>query len=88
MHLPPSTGKSTPVMNFASSDARKTAALATSTGSVSRCSGIDFQNCSRFSGVSSTPTNDEKSAVPDSSGQMALKRIWSAPYSAARPLVA
>lgn len=73
--LPPSTSRLTPVMNFPSSEERYTAAFATSTGSVSLRSGIASENFVRFSGVSSTPTKEEKSAVADSSGHRALTLI-------------
>lgn len=85
---PPSTPKLIPVTNDPSSDAKYKAAFATSIGSVRRPRGTFATNCSRFSGVSFTPTNDSKRPVPERSGAIALTRILSGPYSAARPLVA
>jgi hypothetical protein len=78
----------TPLMNWPSSLARNSAALATSSGSVSRPSGTLPVKLARFSGVSGTPTKDSKRPVPESSGAMALTRMLAGPNSAARPLVA
>jgi hypothetical protein len=86
--LPPSTSKLTPVMNFPSSLARYKHKFATSFGSVNLPNGTFPRNFFTFSGVCSTPTNVLKRPVPDRRGQSAFTRIWSLPYSAARPFVA
>lgn len=86
--LPPSTSRLTPVRKDPSSLARNKAVLATSIGSVNLFSGILAAKFALFSGVSSTPTNDENKPVPESKGAMALTRMLSCPYSAARPFVA
>ena len=88
MPLPPSTSMFVPVRNLPSSLAKNNAVLATSTGSVSLPSGTTETNCSLFSGVSATPTKLSNRPVPESSGARELTRIWSGPYSAARPFVA
>lgn len=87
-HLPPSTSILTPLINEPSSLARNKAVLATSMGSVKRPKGTLDTKLARFSGVSSTPTKLENKPVPERSGAIALTRMLSAPYSAARPFVA
>jgi hypothetical protein len=67
---------------------RKSAALATSVGSVSRPSGTLPKKFFTFSGVNGTPTKVSNKPVPLSSGSRLLTRICFGPYSAARPLVA
>jgi len=62
--------------------------FATSVGSVSRPSGTLNRNFFMFSSLYGTPTKDSNRPVPESSGHSALMRIFSLPYSAARPLVA
>jgi len=52
MQRPPSTSMHVPVMNAASSEAKNTAAVATSDGCDRRPSGIVAMNCARFCGVS------------------------------------
>jgi hypothetical protein len=75
-------------MNDPSSLARNNAVFATSIGSVKRPKGTFDTKLALFSGVSSTPTKLENKPVPERSGAMAVTRMFSGPYSAARPFVA
>src|SRR5207248_8626545 len=79
---PPSTSRHAPVMNDASSDAKNTAAVATSEGSDRRPSGIDAMNCARFSGVSS-PMKSASMPVSPATGLITLTRMLSRASSAA-----
>ena len=70
-------------MNAASSDARKSAALATSSGFEKRPMGIPARNFLRFSGVSGMPMNISRRPVSPITGLMTFTRILSGPSSAA-----
>src|SRR3989442_5244532 len=82
MQRPPSTSRQAPVMKAASSDAKNTAAVATSDGSDRRPSGIVAMNLARSSGVS-PPMNSASSPVSPATGLMMLTRMLSAASSAA-----
>lgn len=82
---PPSTGKQVPLMNAASSLAKKTAAAAISSGNDIRPSGTVVANRARSSSVSGTPENISSSPVAPLNGQIELTRTPDGPYSAANP---
>ncbi len=75
MPRPPSTGKTAPVMNDASSEARYSAAEATSAGDASRPNGIVETNAARPSSGSLLPMNVRSIGVSAATGQMATARM-------------
>src|SRR5262249_6544528 len=79
---PPSTSSTTPVRNAASSEARNSAALATSCGTDNRPSGTDATNLARTAG-SSLPRKVGSSAVSPATGASAHTRILSGASSTA-----
>jgi hypothetical protein len=70
-------------MNAASSEARKSAAWATSRGFDSRPMGIEATNFLRFSGVSGMPMKASSRPVSPITGFTTFTRIFSGPSSAA-----
>ena len=70
-------------MNAASSEARKSAAWATSMGFDRRPMGIEATNFLRFSGVSGMPMNCSSIPVSPITGFTTFTRIFSGPSSAA-----
>src|SRR5689334_20736810 len=80
---PPSTSKQTPVKKFASSEQRKTAPVAMSSGVERRPSGTVLMNASRVLG----PKNEASSGVSPATGHSALTRILSGANSTAIDLV-
>src|SRR6266404_4701406 len=79
--MPPSTRSTAPVIHRASSEARNTAARATSSISPTRPSGINAAVIARPSGV---PRKGRFRSVGTGPGAMQLARTLSAPYSDAR----
>ena len=71
---PPSTSRHAPVTNAASSEAKKTAAVAISDGCDRRPSGIVATNFARNSGVS-PPMNSASNPVSPATGLMTLTRM-------------
>jgi len=84
---PPSTGKQTPLMNAASSLARKHAAAAMSSGKDILPNGTVFANLARSSSESGTPENSSRRPVAPRNGQIEFTRTPEGPYSAANPCV-
>src|SRR5438105_3752124 len=70
-------------MNAASSEAKNTAAVATSDGNDKRPSGMVAMNCARLSGVSS-PMKSASMAVSPATGLMMLTRMLSRASSGRR----
>src|ERR671919_2944423 len=79
---PPSTMRSAPVMNDASSEARKTTAYETSIGWPARPSGVIAMSCSRMSAPSASVIG-----VSIHPGHTALTRMPSFAYESAADLV-